>query len=418
MKLLYITFYIILFYTAQSQEMAILDLNELINDALRTNLELNSLSYKIKAAKTFSAQENYFETPEIIFRLMEVPGSKLNEAMFANIELMQMVGFPTKTKIKKRIASIEADVQNQIYNEEAVRIITDIKIAYYKLWLAQKIKELNKLRKVLIEQLIDIVKEKYRIGTASQQDILRAQVELKKAEIQQLELIESEETSLATIASLLNRDIRDLKGIASVPDTIIFDIVYEKIESYALKYCSKLRSDSLTVEKYKLFTKLAKSEYLPDLKIGIEYVSSPLTGFKGWSLTTGISLPFSFWTIKRTNAKASEAEFNLRSATANYQNERNLFLAKVRESYAKLKSLKLQLNLYHNEILPILEQTLTLTLKDYQADQTNLQNYLDIYIMYVREKSEDIMKRFEYEQTLAELEKEIGCRDIEEVLNQ
>jgi hypothetical protein len=29
----------------------------------------------------------------------------------------------------------------------------------------------------------------------------------------------------------------------------------------------------------------------------LEYVSSPMTGFRGWSLAAGITLPFSFWTL-------------------------------------------------------------------------------------------------------------------------
>lgn len=417
MKLLNITFCIILFYTAKSQDKAILDLNDLIDDALRSNLELNSLSNKIKATETFYAQENYYETPELNFRLMEVPGLKLSEAMFANIELMQIISFPTKTKTKRKIASIDAVVQNQIYNEQVVQIIMDIKTAYYQLWMTQKNIELNKHRKILIGQIIDIVKEKYKTGIASQQDMLKTQFEFKKAEIQELELMEAEETSIAKIASLLNKDIKDIKGIAVIPDNIVFDISYEQLVSYALRFRSKLKKDSLNVEKLKLYNNLAKTEYFPDLKIGIEYVSSPLTGFRGWSFTTGISLPFSFWTINKTNARVKEEEFNFHSAKAIYYNERNKLISKVREYYVKLTSLKQQLELYHKNILPILEQSLHLTLIDYQTNRTDLQSYLDFYIMYIQEKKGAIMKRYEFEKTLAELEKEIGCRDIKEVLN-
>jgi outer membrane protein TolC len=257
---------------------------------------------------------------------------------------------------------------------------------------------------------------RYAVGKTSQQDVLRAQVEIAKLERERLRFSEMEEAALAMLASLLNKNISDFSGVATTPDTIYFDFDIKQIQGYALKNCSKLRSDSLMVEKDKEMHKLAKIEYLPDFKLGVEYVSSPVMGFRGWSLSAGISLPFSPWTISKSNARVEEATANILRSNAMYKDERNMLLSKVREYYARSYSLKSQWDLYQQNIIPLAEQSLQVTLMNYQTGQTDFLMLLDAYRMLVMEKMEQIMTRMKFEQVLADLEKEIGCRDIEEVL--
>ncbi|MBU2636638.1 MAG: TolC family protein [Bacteroidetes bacterium] len=399
-----------------AQEKPKLILEQLIDEALNNNLELQAFSETVKASEAKIPQMRSLDDPELTFRLMEMPGLKPNEAMNANIELMQMVRFPTKISTEARIAELEANRAQQLYNEKSVEIIMKAKSAFYELWMAQQSLELNRVNSELMKQFLQIAQTRYAVGKISQQDVLRAQVEIAKLEKERLGFSEMEEAALAMLASLLNKNISDFTGTATAPDTIFFDLDIKQIQVYALKNCSKLRSDSLMVEKDKAMHKLATLEYLPDFKVGVEYVSSPITGFRGWSLLAGVSLPFSFWTLGKANARVEEASANILKSTAMYKDERNMLLSKVREYFAKSNSLKSQWELYQNNIIPLAERTLQVTLTNYQTGQTDFLMLLDAYRMLVMEKMEQIMTRMKFEQTLADLEKEIGCRDIEEVL--
>lgn len=407
---------ILLQINLNAQEKPILTLEQLIDTALENNLELQAFSKVVKAAEAKIPQMRSLDDPELTFRLMEMPGLKPNEAMYANLELMQMIRFPTKISTETRMAKLGADRAQQLYNEKSVEIIMKVKSAFYELWMAQQSLELNRTNAELMKQFLQIAKTRYAVGKISQQDVLRASVEIAKLEKERLGYSDMEEAALAMLASLLNKNISDFTGIATAPDTIIFDVDIHQVVSYALRYCSKLRSDSLMVEKDKAMHKLAKLEYLPDFKVGVEYVSSPLTGFRGWSLLAGVSLPFSFWTLGKASARVEEASANILKSTAMYNDERNMLLAKVREYFTKSNSLKSQWDLYQNNIIPLAEQSLQVTLTNYQTGQTDFLMLLDAYRMLVMEKMEQIMTRMKFEQTLAELEKEIGCRDIEEIL--
>lgn len=407
---------LILFWFSYSQNNTILNLDELIDEALENNLELKALNYSIDAAKAKIPQESSFSNPELTYRLMELPDFNPNKAMWSNIELMQMLPFPGKLSSMGKVAEIELKRLQQNYNEKSVEIIMRVKSAFYELWMAQQNLKLNQTNLELMQQFLQIAQTRYAVGKTSNQDVLRTEVEIARLQKERLTYIEMEQSALAMLGFFLNKNVSEFTGTAYAPDTIIFNPDISKIQEYALRNCSKLRSDSLMIEKEKAMHQIAKLEYFPDFKFGIEYASSPMTGFRGWSLTATITLPFSPWTLTKANSRVQEAEANISKSKAMYNNERGMLLSKVREYFAKASSLKNQWDIYYKSIIPLAEQSLQVALMNYQTGQTDFLMLLDTYRMLVMEKMELIMTRKKFEQTLAELEKEIGCRDIEEIL--
>lgn len=399
-----------------AQEKPKLELSDLIDEALENNLELRASNHRTEALEAIISQAKSLDNPELTFRLMEMQGLKPSEAMWANVELMQMIPFPGKLSSMGQAATIEARRSQQEYNEKSVEVIMRVKSAFFELWYVQKALALNINNKTLLQQFIDIARVQYSVGKVTQQDFLKAQVELTKLENDRLTLEQKETGMLAMLAQLLNRNISEFTGQAIAPDTLQFNVDINQVQEAALKRCSRLRSDSLMVEKDREMLHLAKLEYLPDFKLGVEYVTSPMTGFKGWSLAAGISLPFSFWTLGKANARVEEATANIKKSTAMYDNERNMLLSRVKEYYTKAVSLKRQFDLYQGSILPQSEQALNATLTNYQTGRTDFLMLIDSYRMLVMFKMEFLMKRMEFEQTLADLEREIGCRDIEDIL--
>ncbi len=416
MKNILFLFLILFSSSILAQEKPKLELNALIDEALENNLELRASSYRIEAAEAKIPQAKSLDNPELNFRLMEMQGLKPNEAMWANVELMQMFPFPGKLSSMGQAADIAARRYQQEFNEKSVEVVMRVKSTFYELWYTQKALALNDENKKLLQQFIEISRLQYSVGKVTQQDVLKAQVEFTKLENDRLTLEQKVTGMLAMLAQLLNRNITEFRGQAIAPDTIQFNIDISQVQEAALRRCSRLRSDSLMVEQDREMLHLAKLEYLPDFKLGIEYVTSPMTGFKGWSLAAGITLPFSFWTLGKASARIEEATANIKKSTAMYDDERNMLLSRVKDFYTKAVSLKRQYDLYRGSILPQSEQALSATLTNYQTGRTDFLMLIDSYRMLVMFKMEFLMKRMEFEQTLADLEKEIGCRDIEEIL--
>ncbi|MDI6804647.1 MAG: TolC family protein, partial [Bacteroidota bacterium] len=137
-----------------AQEKPKLILDQLIDDALVNNFELHAYSEAVKAAEAKIQQMRSLDNPELTFRLMEMESLNPNEAMRANVELMQMIRFPSKISTETKMAEIEANRAQQIYNEKSVEIIMKVKSAFYELWMTQQNLELNGENTELMNQFL------------------------------------------------------------------------------------------------------------------------------------------------------------------------------------------------------------------------------------------------------------------------
>ncbi|GEM_PF-3647661 len=88
--------------------------------------------------------------------------------------------------------------------------------------------------------------------------------------------------------------------------------------------------DSLAVVEGRTELAIAKQEYLPDFKFGLERIISPVDGFKGWSISAGITLPIAPWTLGRASACVDEASASINKAAAYYQWSRAMVAATIK----------------------------------------------------------------------------------------
>ena len=116
------------------------------------------------------------------------------------------------------------------------------------------------------------------------------------------------------LAALLNRPSSDTLGIAVVPDEIDSLPTLDTLQYLALRFRPMLWHDSLSVEESGRMLSLAKKEFLPDFSLGLEYVTTPVSDFRGWSVRAGMSLPFAPWTLARANARVEEASVSITKA--------------------------------------------------------------------------------------------------------
>ena len=217
------------------------------------------------------------------------------------------------------------------------------------------------------------------------------------------------------LMALLNRAPKDTLGYAVIPEEISFNAQLDSLEQRAIQSRPMLIHDSLNVEENRTMLTLAKQEYIPDLKLGVEYLTSPLDGFNGWSLRAIITLPFAPWTLGKSSARVDEASASIRRATTTYTASRNMVLSSVQDLFFKAQSFKQQLNTYRVEIIPQVEQSVRASIAGYQTGTTNFLMLIDAYRTRVATTREYFMSRMQFEQTVADLEKEVGMQDISTV---
>ena len=389
-----------------------LDLLFLITEAMVNNPEIQEALYQWDSRVAQIPQAGGLPYPELKFSQEEMPGFRFDEAMYSRIELMQTIPFPTKLGSKRSIGATVAEHAHHDHLEKINEVVSRLRRDYYELWFIQQSIVLQRENQRLVRQFESIARTRYVVGEVSQQDVLQAQVELAMASRELLSLRQKELSAKAMLMSILNRNDQDTLGFAVIPETVAFKANLDSLIGLGLQNRPMLLHDSLKIDERNARVGLAREEYLPDFTLGIERVTSPLAGFSGWSVRAGITLPFAPWTLKNVGAGVEEASASVNAARSAYRASRLMVTANIKDLYYRADTFKRQLDLYRAVIIPRTRQRLNLGLASYQTGRTDFLMLMDAYRTYVDQTREYFMTRMNLEQTVADLDREVGSASL------
>ncbi len=389
-----------------------LNLSDLVSEALRNNPELLASMHEVDAAHERVHQAGALDDPELMYMQEGFPGLRFNEAMFSRIELSQMIRFPSKLSAETEIAEIDVEHSHHNRGEKELQVIEDLKSAYFELWYAQRAISLNRENARLLQQFVAIAKTKFGVGDAALQDVLKASVELAKLENQATVLHQQEKSAKAMLAAILNRQPGDTLGTATLTEQFTFTPTLDTLQRIALEARPMLQHDSSMVEESRAMLSLSKSEYLPDIKLAVQYMTAPIGDFRGWAVSAGITLPFAPWTLRKADSRVDEATATIAKSQETYLASRNMVLSNIAADYARIQSAQHQLNSYRAVILPQARMSLKASMTAYQTAGTDFLMLIDAYRTLVDLTMESLMVRMQFEQAVAELERQVGVQNI------
>jgi len=393
-------------------ESQILDLELLIAEAMVNNPEIRATVFEMDETEARVPQEKGLPDPEFTFMQENMPDFKFNEAMFSRFELMQMIPFPSKLGTQSDLAWIRAEHSHHDHLEKINEVVARLKEAYYELWLVQQNLVLGRENERLMAQFYKIASTRYGVGSVPQQDVLKAQVELSMIRNDLLSLRQKELSAKAMLMAILNRAPSDTVGFAIIPEEVRFEANLDSLLALAPHNRPMIIHDSLGIAEGEAMLSLAKEEYLPDLKLGVERITSPSGAQEGWSFIAGISIPFAPWSLGKGGGRVDEANATISKATARYQASRAMLSARVKDLFYKVQSAKAQLATFRGAILPQAQQSLTASSTAYQTGQTDFLMFIDAYRTSVQLMREYFMVRMTFDQSVAALEREVGSRTI------
>jgi outer membrane protein TolC len=391
------------------------NLQDLIEEALARNPEISVEMYKIEVARLHLPQAGALMDPELNFRLMEIPGTDLNKAMYANIELMQVISFPTKLTAQKAIAELLTEHAHHDRMERVLSVIAELKTAMAMLWFARESQGINESNKELLTKILRATETAYTVGKASQQEVLRTNIELARLTINDGRIREQTVSAESRLRALLNRPATMPIGRFEISGQPIQLPSIDLLLTYARENKPILIHDSLNVLEKQLTVGLMKKEYLPDFKFALEYVRMPVLMENRWSVSAGITLPFAPWTIAKTSSKVQEAEAERLMLSSMYTASKNSIENQIRSGYASLQAIEKQLRTTQSTILPQLRQSIQLLLTEYETGKTSYMMLLDGYRMYNEMQLDSAMALMNYQETLASLERSVGVSDLQYV---
>ena len=383
-------------------------LQELIQEVLVRNPEMVAVRKQWEASTNRIAQARSLEDPTLSVHWWNFPQSfNLGRADNTIIGLSQKLPFPGKLALKEKVASQSAGMMEQALHAKERNLIARVKQAYYDLFLAHKAIQIHHEQIDLLKQFVEIATAKFRAGTGSQVDVLKAQVELSTLH-QQLPVLEQQrDTAQAKLNQLLDRDPRFPLALPQPPREGRFDQDLEDLYRLATTARPELKAADLEIQRNEQSHALAQRQYYPDFDVAFQRFQN-FQANDGFGAYFAMSLPFAFWTKPKYDAAVEEAAAAIAAARADLHTLENVTRFQIRDLLAKVRASWEVAVLFRTTVLPQAEQGVAAARAGYRTGRTGFLDLIEADRAWRGFQLEYHRALVEREHRLAELEQVIG----------
>jgi len=294
--------------------------------------------------------------------------------------LRQKLPFPGLLSSRRRAAEEGASALQLLLEDQHFSTDGAVESAWAELGFAQQALAITNRNIALFRQLAATAETRYRVGTALQQDVLRAQVELTALLEEQLRRNEAIAAAEARLVELL-----DLPLATSLPPTAESGgpgsepSLAPLLERLA-EQSPRLKASQKWIEQARLDVRTAELEGLPDVDLGVGYrvradvPGDPVEGqdFFSAGLTLRLPIDRSKW-----RARVAEKRALLRRAEADLRAQRAALGAQTRRAHAALVRAASEQVLLETGLVPQARQSLESTRSAYEVGRIEFLSLLD-----------------------------------------
>jgi outer membrane protein TolC len=350
--------------------------------ALTGNPSIRRARQEAAAAWAKTGYVNKLPDP-VLSTMFYVPPMMLEpDRMVGEVQVMQMIPWLDRLRAEGRRAHLEALAAENEYRAVRLRVLGDLRGAWYKIYVVNKQIETTFADKSQLESLLRTANARVRTGDAQTGDVLMATLELSNLQ-EQLIRYRSELTStIAELNMLVGRDA----GTPVAPAEIIVVGLPEwtppMLVSVADDAQPELIAARLRTSATRWGIEIARLKRRPDLTFsgGWVLMDAPGANVPGAGAdvaTVGVSTNLPFCRSKY-NSMYTEATREHHAAHASEDEIRLQLDAAIADLWAQARAAQETLDLYDKSILPQARQT-------FAADQQALANNAVTFDRVVRD---------------------------------
>ena len=389
----------------------VLMLDDVVRGALANNPAVASAAHTTAAERARIPQAGALPDPTVSVgwmgnaRPFSVQGG--DPSSYRSVSAMQMLPLFGKRGLRRDIAGKEADASQ--WDLEAVRrrVVAEVKAAYYDYWYSDQAIRTTRQNHDLLSKLSLIAEARYRVGKATQADVLRSQVELSLLQ-QKLTVLEQQRaTAQARLNALLGRDSdATLPPPAAIAHEAPLHYSLDELYQLARKNDPEYRRMEQTVERNQLAVKLERKDSVPDLSVGYMYQQRPaMPDMHG--LTFTVNVPVFYKSKQREEVRqATEEEL---SAAKSRENRRNELYFDLKQNYLAAKASETLLKLYAQGVVPQSSLALESSMSSYQVGNVDFLTVMGNFMTVLNYETDYYRELANYQTALARMEALTGA---------
>jgi len=373
-----------------------LTFEEAVAAALKNNPELLQAEKEIASAEGRRLQLESIPSPSLIFSQEGLGDQPKGGESEIKLGLKQLLEFPGKRALRRQVGQIGEEMSRLELEGLKLRVAAGVEKAYWQAVYEQETMPSLEMVNVVLNNSLDLAREKYRYGQAAYLDVLRGQLESLKVQNEMLETSRDLRTKLAGLSLLLGAE-GDTEFVLTT--ALSFVAPAETLDELLLEldHSPRLRLEEAALKRAEASLNLSRRAAFPDLEVSLFY---PSLRTSAWGFEVGLELPI--WQKKR-QGQVEEAAALSQRCQISLQAARHRLRINLRRSFSDLQAAQKQLRLFEQGLLKDVEDAWQAALAQYEFGRTDSLNLLDIYRSYKETKHEYLRTLLNYNLSLAEI---------------
>ncbi len=349
-----------------------LSVEDAIRLAIQHNPQLRAAGYRVDAASGRVLQAGLYPNPSLSFS-GEAIGSDAGSGGETAYAIEQEIVLGGRLQRARDVADSDRLAAQESFIAQEFTLATQVSRAYFGVVSAQQQLVDRQELSSLSSQLLDAVRARAEAGSATEPDLLRAEVVYEQSQIELDSARNQDVAARQVLASVIGVEhLIDLPLTTSV-DQFARLPAYEDIVASTLAANSRMSMARISVERARQSHKLAKAESAPTLVASIGPRYSDIDGET--TLDVGLNLEIPLFDRNQGEIEATLSE--RLSASAELRNVQLELLAEVAQAWAVYQSSLVAVERYQQQLLPKAVRTLDLTRQAYQSGKVDYLRLLD-----------------------------------------
>lgn len=403
------------------------DLRDFIVLALERSPEIRAAEETARAKVERIRQVTSLGDPMVSAKVLPEPVRTAEGDNYFVLGISQKLPIPEKLDRAGRVALEETRMALRAWEAARLRVVADVKRAYFQLYVVDRSSAATLANQELLRNLIDVARAQVAAGRRSQDDVLRAQVELSNLEAELIALAQHRHSLAARLNQLLDRDPRTPIDPPSDFGIRDIELTLSELLDRAAAASPDLARLKHQIDRDGERVRLAELAGWPDFTLGLEWMymeprdaflapRNPRTGQRpptstmsedgtdNWAIMLGFNLPI--WS-DRIRGGIEEARRTLASSREQYRSAMNHVEFAVEDALERVRSQQRLARLFVDTIIPQAEQTYHVSQASYSAGTTDFLDVIDNWRKW-------LVFTIQYYRTLGELERSVA--DLEQAI--
>lgn len=376
-----------------------LSLKKSIDIAISHNPRIASYRHLYKASLEYLSGAAAQPNPTVTLAAVKGDAPEDSNIISQSFELF------SRPRLRKDVAFAAMQIEELRLRSEALTLISQVSLSYIDALKTQNLTRIEENNVKTAKEFLNVAERQYKVGEIPLFQVLQFKIECSRAEGELQAAMLEERKSILALSRLLNMDIPAGSSLAECLPAIKEKLPpLETLKAKAIASRPELLQSQWERKGKSAEKSLIIAEHEPDLILSA--YRAELTSEARQGVRLSIAVPLLDWGSIKSQARAVEERE--KAAEKSIDDTKRQIIWEVEDAYARVESLKNQLDIYSFDVLREQERLMSMIQRGYEA---GLYTYVEV--LQTRQSQKEMQRKYcettaEYKKALINLERALG----------